>query len=279
MIIERIINNNVISSRDESGKEIVVMGSGIGFGKKKGDAAEEARVDKIFYMEDESALAKFKTLLSNLPMEYVQVSNEIISIAREELGTKLNENVYITLTDHISFALERFQQNMLFQNALHSEIKRFYTAEYEIGIRALKLIEEKTGIRLPEDEASSIAIHLVNAEFDLKVRDTWNMTNLIGRMFDLIVSHLPVLTGESLEKDWLLSELKFMAHRILLLKPSKEKGDVGLTAFVEQNCADAVRIAAAVAASVQEEYGLRMTEEEQLYLAVFLKRIQNIYDI
>lgn len=279
MIIERIINNNVISSRDESGKEIVVMGSGIGFGKKKGDAAEEARIDKIFYMEDESALAKFKTLLGNLPMEYVQVSNEIISIAREELGTKLNENVYITLTDHISFALERFQQNMLFQNALHSEIKRFYTAEYEIGIRALKLIEEKTGIRLPEDEASSIAIHLVNAEFDLKVRDTWNMTNLIGRMFDLIVSHLPVLTGESLEKDWLLSELKFMAHRILLLKPSKEKGDVGLTAFVEQNCADAVRIAAAVAASVQEEYGLRMTEEEQLYLAVFLKRIQNIYDI
>ena len=279
MIIERIINNNVISSRDESGKEIVVMGSGIGFGKKKGDAAEEARIDKIFYMEDESALAKFKTLLGNLPMEYVQVSNEIISIAREELGTKLNENVYITLTDHISFALERFQQNMLFQNALHSEIKRFYTAEYEIGIRALKLIEEKTGIRLPEDEASSIAIHLVNAEFDLKVRDTWNMTNLIGRMFDLIVSHLPVLTGESLEKDWLLSELKFMAHRILLLKPSKEKGDVGLTAFVEQNCADAARIAAAVAASVQEEYGLRMTEEEQLYLAVFLKRIQNIYDI
>lgn len=279
MIIERIINNNVISSRDESGKEIVVMGSGVGFGKKKGDEAEEARIDKIFYMEDESALARFKTLLGNLPMEYVQVSNEIISIAREELGTKLNENVYITLTDHIGFALERFQQNMLFRNALHSEIKRFYTAEYEIGIRALKLIREKTGIQLPEDEASSIAIHLVNAEFDLKVRDTWNMTNLIGRMFDLIASRLPVLMGESLEKDWLLSELKFMAHRILLLKPSREKGDAGLTAFVEQRCADAVGIAAAVAASVQEEYGLRMTEEEQLYLAVFLQRIQNIYDI
>lgn len=277
MVIERIINNNVISSRDENGKEIVIMGSGIGFGKKKGDAADETRIDKIFYMEDESALAKFKTLLGNLPMEYVQVSNEIISIAKEELGTKLNENVYITLTDHISFALERFQQNMLFQNALHSEIKRFYTAEYEIGIRALKLIEEKTGIRLPEDEASSIAIHFVNAEFDLKVRDTWNMTNLIGRMFDLIVSYLPVLKDESLEKDWLLSELKFMAHRILLLKPSKEKGDVGLTTFMGQSCADAVKIAQAVAASVQAEYGLKMTEEEQLYLAVFLKRIQDIY--
>lgn len=255
------------------------MGSGIGFGKKKGDAADETRIDKIFYMEDESALARFKNLLSNLPMEYVQVSNEIISFAKEELGTKLNENVYITLTDHISFALERFQHNMLFRNALHSEIKRFYTAEYEIGIRALKLIEEKTGIRLPEDEASSIAIHLVNAEFDFKMRDTWNMTDLIGRMFDVIVSYFPMLEGESLEKDWLLSELKFMAHRILLLKPSREKGDARLAAFMEQSCADAVKIAQAVAASVQAECGLKVTEEEQLYLAVFLKRVQDIYNI
>lgn len=279
MVIERIINNNVISSRDEQGKEIVVMGSGIGFGKKIGDEAEETRVDKIFRMEDEDALSRFKNLLVKLPLEYIQVSNEVISFAKKTLGTKLNENVYITLTDHISFALERFKENMLFCNALHNEIKRFYTTEYEIGIHALKLIEEKTGILLPEDEAASIALHLVNAEFDLKVRDTWNMTNLIGSMLEVIVSFMPLLEGDSLEKDWLLSELKFMAYRILMLKPSREQGDGSLAAFMEQNCAEAVKIAQEVAASVQKEYGLKVTEEEKLYLSVSLKRIRDIYGI
>ena len=41
MIIERIINNNVVSALDEDGKEIVVMGNGIGFGKKKGQTCDE----------------------------------------------------------------------------------------------------------------------------------------------------------------------------------------------------------------------------------------------
>ena len=55
MIIEGIINNNVVSSKDDDGKEVVVMGKGIGFGKKKGDILKEADADKICKIEDEEA--------------------------------------------------------------------------------------------------------------------------------------------------------------------------------------------------------------------------------
>ncbi|WP_326716391.1 CAT RNA binding domain-containing protein [Vagococcus jeotgali] len=34
MVIEKIINNNVVFSKDKSGKEIVVAGKGIAFQKK-----------------------------------------------------------------------------------------------------------------------------------------------------------------------------------------------------------------------------------------------------
>ena len=37
MQIIKVINNNVISSEDDKGKEIIVMGKGIGFGKKAGE--------------------------------------------------------------------------------------------------------------------------------------------------------------------------------------------------------------------------------------------------
>ena len=277
MVIERIINNNVVSSRDNDGMEIVIMGSGIAFGKKKGEYVEEVRIEKIFRMEDENALARFKNLLAKLPMEHIQVSNEIISCAKESLGTELNENVYITLTDHISFALERYKEGMFFPNALHNEIKRFYTTEYQVGIQALKLIKEKTGIVLPDDEASSIALHLVNAEFGLKVRDTWVMTNMISKMLDLITVKYPELKGESLEKDRLLSELRFTAYRVLMLKPLKEEGDDGLTRFFTENCSKSVITAREVALEVEREYERRMTQEEQLYLAVYLKRIEDLY--
>lgn len=277
MVIERIINNNVVSALDDEGKEIVVMGNGIGFGKKKGQSCDESRIDKIFRMEDEAALGKFKELLSGLPLEYIQVSNDIISYARKELGVSLNQNVYITLMDHIGFALERFHDGMNFTNALHNEIRRFYPAEYSVGIHALQLIKEKTGIFLPEDEASAIALHLVNAELNLKVRDIWVMTEMMEKMMEVIVSYLPVLTEESLEKDWLLSDLKYMAHRVLMLKPLKERGDPILQEYMEKNCSGLMEAVRSIRALLQREYGCSLTEEEQLYLVFILKRIENLY--
>ena len=93
MIIDGIINNNVVSSRDDDGKEVVAMGKGIGFGRKKGDVLPEDEIDKIFTIEDEEALRRFKDLLTSIPLEYLQVSNEIISYAKEKLDTELHPNI------------------------------------------------------------------------------------------------------------------------------------------------------------------------------------------
>ena len=38
MKIEKIINNNIISAKDEKNQEVILMGRGIGFGRKKGES-------------------------------------------------------------------------------------------------------------------------------------------------------------------------------------------------------------------------------------------------
>ena len=43
MKILKVINNNVVSACDDKGKEIVVMGKGLGFGKKNGDILDESK--------------------------------------------------------------------------------------------------------------------------------------------------------------------------------------------------------------------------------------------
>ena len=277
LIIERILNNNVVSSRDEEGMEIVVMGTGIGFGKKKGDRIEEKRVEKIFRMEDEAARKRFKDLLAKLPLQYIRLSNDVISYAKKQLGVELNHNIYLTLTDHISFALERFREGMMFQNALFHEIKRFYPKEYSIGLHALELIREQTDIGLPEDEAASIALHIVNAEYNLQVRDTFYMTNLIGRMMEVLTQYLPAMDQESLVRDIMVSELKFLAYRLLTSKPLKEKGDQKLLAFIQKENPEAWETAEALGQMIYETYHCEMSEEEQLYLAIQVKRMQDIF--
>ena len=76
---------------------------------------------------------------------------------------------------------------MLFENALYSEIRRFYPEEFQIGCHALDLIEERIKVRLPEDEAASIAFHLVNSEFGgMRLRDTQIMTEIIRHLIGMI---------------------------------------------------------------------------------------------
>ena len=279
MIIGKIINNNVVSSWDEEGREIIIMGRGLGFQKKAGQEVAEDGIEKIFRLESKDVRERFKDLLASMPLEYIQVSADIISYARKNLNTKLSQNVYLTLTDHIGFAIERFKDGMDFSNALYREIKRFYPQEFGIGMHALCLIEERTGIRLPDDEAASIAIHLVDAEFDIKVRDTWAMTNMIQDMMQILEGSLNLPPEDSLYRDRLASNLKFLAHRMLLLPPVEGREDEVFRDFVRNHCSREYGLAEKVKMHVKEKYGCEMTGEEQIYLALQLKQAGSFTDI
>ncbi|MGW8263195.1 CAT RNA binding domain-containing protein, partial [Bacillus sp. LR--39] len=106
MKIAKVINNNVISVLNEQGQELVVMGRGIAFQKKPGEAVDESRIEKIFRLDNKDVSERFKTLLDKIPIEFMEMSEEIISYAKLKLGKKLNDSIYVSLTDHIHFAVE-----------------------------------------------------------------------------------------------------------------------------------------------------------------------------
>lgn len=51
IIIEKVINNNIISAYESSGTEVIVMGRGIGFKKKPGALVPAEQISKIFRMK------------------------------------------------------------------------------------------------------------------------------------------------------------------------------------------------------------------------------------
>lgn len=278
MIAEKIINNNIVSSRDSEGNELIIMGCGLGFGKKAGQELDESKVEKIFKLDDKDSLEHFKRLLKKLPLEYIQVSDEIISYAKAALGEELNENVYLTLTDHISFAIDRFKEGMIFNNALYEEIKMFYPNEYTVGCHALYLIEKKTGIRLLEDEAASIAIHIVNAEFNSAISKTFVLTKMIRDMMDIIKEELPACAQDTDHLDKLAINLKHLVHRMMTETPKQGKEDKVLFNFVRQHCHLEYQLICRVDNFIKDKYECAMTEEERIYITLNVKRIKDLYE-
>lgn len=274
MKIDKIINNNLIRTFDNNGKEILVMGCGLGFQKKIGDTIDRRKIEKIYAIENKNDSNKLMNLLSEIPLEYIQVSNEIISYAKYSLGKRLNDNIYISLTDHISFAIERYKQGLNFKNALLWEIKRFYNHEFLIGKEALTIIKKRLDIMLSEDEAASIALHIVNAQLNSRdMNDTLDITKMIQNILNIVKFHFNIELDEySLHYERFITHLKFFAQRILSGKVVKSD-DANFCEMIKEQYKDAYLCAEKVKKYILKEFNHEISDEEIMYLTVHIKRI------
>lgn len=215
MIINKVINNNVLSTHDENNREIVLMGKGIGFQKKVGDEVAEDKIEKKFVLDSEDEVGKFSELIEMIPHNYLNLSVDIISYAQQVMSKRLSPSIYISLTDHINFLLERSTKGELFENPLFNEIKSFYPSEYLVGEKALELIESEAGIKLPQDEAASIALHFVIAEYNMGMSDTVNATTMIRECISIVEKELGIKLDElGLHCSRFITHLKFFAQRM-----------------------------------------------------------------
>ncbi len=215
MVIDKIINNNIVSAFDEKGLEVVIMGRGIGFQMKRGQEVPAEKIEKVFRIKSQSIAEQLKELLAKMPLEQVQISNEIISHAKKTMKLKLNQSIYVTLTDHISFAISRCKKGIHLENALLWEIKRFYPQEFELGRYAVELVKKRLNVEMPEDEAGFIALHFVNAEYGTDIRDAVRFPNQVKEILGIVADELGIEMDEgSLHYERFLTHVKFLLQRI-----------------------------------------------------------------
>lgn len=276
IIIEKVINNNIISAYEKSGAEVIVMGRGIGFKKKQGEVVPADQISKIFRIKSRTLAEQFKELLANMPLERVRISDEIISHAKDHLKLKLNQSIYVTLTDHINFAIERVSQGIEPQNALLWEIKRFYPQEFQLGIYALELIQDRLDILLPEDEAGFIALHFVNAEYGTDIRDAVKFPDQMQAIVDIVERDLGILLDESsLHYERFMTHIKFLIQRIYR-KELLSSEDRELSLLMQRKYPREYQCSVKVAEYIMQATGSRLSEEEIMYLSVHIRRVTTI---
>ena len=273
MVIQKVINNNVISAYDENQQEVVIMGKGIGFKAHTGDAIDESRVEKVFRIENEKLSRQFQEILENIPLEHMQLTSDIITYAKKNLNVQLNQSIYITLTDHINFAIQRQVQGIQLKNALLWEIKKFYHQEYLMGKYAINLLNEKLGTKFSEDEAGFIALHFLNAEYGTDIRDAVKFPNLVKKILEIVEEKLQIELDEtSLHYERFVTHIKFLLQRVYRkeLLPDEESELAELMQKKYQKEYDCSKM---VAAYIEEETKCSLSGEEIMYLAIHIRRV------
>lgn len=274
MIIIKVISNNAVMCKDLHGVEVIAIGSGLGFQAKLNTVVDDNKIEKIYKLSGEST-SKFEKIVNDMPYLHITIADEIIEYAKANLDSDINDNIYITLTDHINFAIERHKQGIAFDQTLLREIKTYYKKEYEIGIKGLEIIDEKLDIKLPESEAGFIALHIVNACTYNELTDTIKEPKAINDILNIVEKYYgykPNLTSISYER--FLTHLKFLLQRVVSKTGyDSEDSDFNLK-FLEDHPQSA-ECALLIAQYISKTYQYELSIEEQMYLSLHIERLIN----
>lgn len=276
MKIERILNNNVVIILDCEGKEQVVCGKGIAYKKKAGDILAEEEINKIFVLPDKQINNKFQELLSDIPLEHIELSDDICKYAKLKLGKNLNDSLLISLSDHIYTAILRILDGITVPNVLLWETKRFYEVEFEIGLKALEMIKDRFNVTLPEDEAGFIALHIANAEMDdSNISQVVEITKIIQEVSNIVKYHFGIeFNTDSVYYYRFITHLKFFAQRLIMGKQNVENdADNDLFNMVKEKYYNAYNCVQKISGFIERKHHHILTNEEKLYLTIHIERV------
>lgn len=272
MKILKVFNNNSVAAISDELGDIILTGSGIGFQKRIGDEVDESRIEKTYFFKDDQQ-KRFEQSIETVPAIYFEITNKIVNQANKELDTDFSGEIFLAISDHISFAVKRKKEEIYLPNVVLSETKVLYKKEYKVGLWALDYTEEKTGIRLDDDEAGYIALHLVNFSLDNKANNATKIVTLTKEVLNVIKLSMKVdLEEDSLGYARISTHLKYLAERIFR-DEIDELQDT--TADIREMLKEDLRLSLCInriVKLIRDRYDYELSPDEQTYLCIHIKK-------
>lgn len=278
MTVSKVLNNNCIISRDTNGKEIILMGPGLGFGIKKGDPVASDKIRKVFRLE-RSVSSKFQNVIKDIPTRYIFAADKVITYIKANTDIKISDTIYVTLTDHIWVAAERIKKKDKFDDILLVNVKGLYRKEYEIALHAAEILTESLGIPFDEAEANFITLHIINAEMDCEMTYVHKITRIVAAIGDYVEKTLEVDTeNNSIAFDRFLVHCRFLIQKVVT---GKKPEDLQFSGFIKklifkggekndrlQRCVDGI------VDLIKAECNYEINEDEQFFLYIHLAKLE-----
>lgn len=272
MLIVKKINNNVALAQAPDGSDLVVFGKGIGFPATPYELEDTSSIQTVFHHVDNEVL----TAVSSIKPEVMTSAVEIAGLAADSLDCELNRNLFLTLADHLQFAIERFEDGIFIENPLASTVRAIYPKEYEVGEKGIAIVRDHCDVELPPTEACSIAMHIVTAEagteFDNDLHDFQKTMRSIDEVTDIVEECLGIeIDRASYNYNRFAIHLRYLIKR-LSTGEAVSSQNKGLFARIASDFPEVSACTNYICDYLKGRYGRTCGNEERLYLMMYLNR-------
>ncbi len=269
MKVIRNINNNVAVCLDDNNHEVIAFGKGIGFQKAPYEIELE-QIDRTYYNLDSHYIA----LLDEIPEDIMEVTTEIVDKGTAYLGIDLNKIFWFSLCDHINYVVENAKKGLVISNPMTNEIRHLYEKEMLLGRWAVKHINKKLSIRLPQSEEGNLALHFINAVQMIKQsQEKDDMEHFVEDITDIIESEMNIIIDRNdFNYSRFVTHLKFLLKRLHKLNESISD-NVKMYEQVYNNYPEIQGAIVKIKEYIMVELYIEPSKEELLYIMIHINRL------
>ncbi|WP_340026477.1 PRD domain-containing protein [Paenibacillus sp. FSL K6-1096] len=275
MIFKKSLNNNIALAEDPEGNELIVIGTGIGFKKVKGQTLRREEIQKTFRIGADERYQRIEQFFNEIPLPVIDIADQIIQLGHQYIGARINDSILLPLSDHIHYALERLEKKLEIQSPLQWEVRHLYPKEFMAGQKAVALINEAFQVILPESEASFIALHFVNAQIEHgTMNQTLKITTMINQILHLMTEHFNMkLEQDSMNYSRFITHLRYFIVRQMNKVTLSFKDEHFLYDVLSERYPDSYECVRKIKQFVEQEYGFHINKDEMVYLIIHVERM------
>lgn len=184
-VIKVLNNNGILVYHVETGKEMILLGNGVGFGKKPTEHIEKLPGAKVYSLVTRRKQESVLKTVNGIRPEFIEATGKIIEEA-ENVFQKINHEMLLPLADHIALAAKRAKENRQLPNPFTPDIRVLFGEEYQVALKGREIIQQLTGYEISEDEVGFITLHIHAGLSDEAVSQTLDATRIVNEGIAMI---------------------------------------------------------------------------------------------
>lgn len=270
--ITKVLNHNaVIVFQEHNKNEYLIIGKGIGFGKKISEYIEIRQEDTIYSLQKLTDRGDAKEIIKAVSPICLELANNVLNEAEKTFG-KIDRSILFPMADHIEYAVLRIKNHEQISNPLTEDIRILFYKEYKVAQCIKPMLLERLNVQIDEHEIGYIALHIHSAIEDEKVSQAMQIARAVRECISLVEQE----TGKkinvmSLSYNRLMNHVRYMVTRAL----NGEHLKLNMNDYMEIKCPKSFQAATVICHEIGLSLKCNLEEAEIGYLAMHIERVTN----
>lgn len=268
--VEKVLNHNaVIAVLAGSSNEYLILGKGIGFGKKVAQRIETGPEDTVYSLQKDTERGAAGDMAKTIPPVFLEVADQVLREA-ERVFDKVDRSILFPLADHIEFAVKRMKHQEQISNPLTDDIRVLFHMEYKVAQCIEPILMEKLQVRIEPDEIGYVALHIHSAIENEKVSQAMMTAQAVRECISMVENEVGRrIDPMSLSYNRLMNHVRYMIARIM----REEKLKLNMNDYMMLKFPKSYEIAVKVCSQIGQTLHRELEDVEIGYLAMHIERV------